>query len=387
MVSTRLVDGRADQSWSGWSLYRVEVHQGPLAPFAGLDRMWKRFERVDTIPYIRTLGSVAVVGDTMVIGVGGYSATSFQYDLRTKTLSRAPLPDWLNTAIFTPPPALAPQGRYIAYLGQLEDGTVRFTVRSWPEGRVIAQSAPVHPRILAPPNGGAIWWQNAEGLYAGFPVSDSGPGWARVEGKLAGGRMDLAWTIFPDVQTLAARAVQPVVPVDSAADRPREDQWARAARLIRRLPPSSFPELPQPFAAELARMGCAVPQSGYTGRRGNVIRGSFGAPGQQDWAALCSRNGVSVILLYWGGPAQCPRELAPSNDSGFLQTVGGGRIGFSRGINTINTYHEYPDEDDSTSVDRDMTLEHDGIDDAFEGKASTVRFCRDGKWISFSGAD
>jgi hypothetical protein len=170
------------------------------------------------------------------------------------------------------------------------------------------------------------------------------------------------------------------------SNQPREDQWVRADRMTPRLPPSAFPALPAAFARELEQLGCTIPQSDYTGGRGNVIHGSFAAAGQQDWAVLCSRNRSSVIFVYWGGPARCPRELAPAEDKGFLQTIGGGRIGFSRGIRTRNTYHVYPSED-SAGVDRDVALEHDGIDDAFEGKASVVRFCRGGTWITFSGAD
>jgi hypothetical protein len=169
--------------------------------------------------------------------------------------------------------------------------------------------------------------------------------------------------------------------------RPREDQWDRAARLTKRLPPSAFPELPKPFAAELEQLGCTIPQSAYSGEeRGNVIQGNFAAPGQRDWAALCSRAGTSVILVFWGGPVQCPRELESAEDKSYLQGLGGGRIGFSRGIRPRNSYHVYPSED-SAGVEREVKLEHDGIDHAFEGKASSVLFCRAGKWISFSGAD
>src|SRR5439155_7746149 len=96
MVSTKLVDGRTTPAWNGWSLSLVEVHQNRLAPVAGVDWLWRGLQRVDTIPHIRSLGTLAVVGDTMVIGVGGYSATAFSYNVRTKELSRTPQPEWLN---------------------------------------------------------------------------------------------------------------------------------------------------------------------------------------------------------------------------------------------------------------------------------------------------
>ena len=128
LVTTRLVDGKASPATNGWPLFLVEVHHNSLAPVQGMDRLWKRFERVDTVPYVRSLGAVAVLGDSMVIGVGGFSNTAFQYDLRTKTLTRSPQPAWLDSAAYTPPAALAPQGQYIAYLANQPDGTTRLVV-------------------------------------------------------------------------------------------------------------------------------------------------------------------------------------------------------------------------------------------------------------------
>ncbi len=32
-------------------------------------------------------------------------------------------------------------------------------------------------------------------------------------------------------------------------------------------------------------------------------------------------------------------------------------------------------------------IEHDGIDDGFDGKASVVRYCRLGEWHTLQGAD
>ncbi len=529
MVSTKLVEGRVGSSPGSWPFYLVEVHHSRLAPIMGLDRLWRGFDRLDTVPHIRSLGSVAVVGDTLVIGIGGSSVTAWSYDVRTKELTRSPAPDWFNSSWVTPPAAFSPDGRFIAYLSQDSD-TTRLTVRSWPEGRVVAQSPPVSPRQLNPPHSGRIMWGNPKELHASFPVFDSGPSIASLHGVVRGDEIEVVkWMIYPDYNDPNVRRpppppeppVQPVAARDSAKDmeagraeaalaraakigrsgdtivlraatliavlrrtpwraqpplpplealdqqltrataevrdsltrrpipmrllvaddfwvktdrgierletwewkepkyflvppdrqlrtldgpwraaevmaeidwylmptsQPREDQWDRAARLTKRLPPSAFPELPKPFAAELEQLRCTIPQSGYGGERGNVIHGNFAAPGQEDWAVLCSRGGASVILVFWGGPVQCPRELGLAEDKSFLQTVGGGRIGFSRGISTRNSYHVYPSED-SAGVEREVELEHDGIDSAFEGKASSVLFCRAGKWISFSGAD
>lgn len=392
MVSTNLVDGRATISSFGWRYYQVEIHHARLAPFIGLDRLWRRFDRLDTVPHIRSLGTVAVVGDTMVIGVGGSSATAWSYNVKTKDLQRSPTPDWLNTAWVTPPPAFSPDGRFIAYLSQDND-TSRLTVRSWPAGRIVVRSPPIHPvqRNGDDYRGGTIMWGNPNELHAHFPVSDSGPSVAYLQGVVRGDRVEVVkWSIYPDYNDPAARRPvpppePPVLPT-AARDTGLEDQWDRAARLTTRLPPSAFTELPKQFAEELEQLGCTIPQSAYTGERGNVIHGNFAARGQEDWAVLCSRGGTSVILVFWGGPAQCARELALAEDKSYLQGLGSGRIGFSRGIRTRDSYHVYPSED-SVGGDRDVKLEHDGIDNAFEGKASSVLFCRAGTWIRFSGAD
>ena len=210
LITTQLVDGKASPATYGWPLFLIEVHHGSLAPVEGMDRLWKRFERVDTVPHVRSLGAVAVLGDTMVIGVGGFSNTAFTYDLRTKALTRSPQPAWLDSGAYTPPASLAPQGQYIVYLANQPDGTTRLTVRSWPDGRVAAQSPPVHLRsFLGPHQGGAIWWQNANGFYARFPVSDSGPSWASVNGRVASNGVELDWKIYPDLNPNSARPPHP----------------------------------------------------------------------------------------------------------------------------------------------------------------------------------
>lgn len=379
LITTRLVDGRASPATNGWPLFLVEVHRGSLAPFQGMDRLWKRFERVDTVPYVRSLGAVAVLGDTMVIGVGGFSSTAFQYDLRTKTLTRFPQPAWLDSAAYTPPAALAPQGQYIVYLANHPDGTTRLAVRSWPDGRVVAQGPPVHVRtFLGPRQGGAIWWQNAASFFARFPVSDSGPSWASVNGRVASNGVELDWKIYPDLNPqTAVEPPRPVAAVEPAADTAR---WAQAEREIVQLPLSKFPELPAAFVRELA--GCTVPQTYMTVRPHNVIHGTFASPQQLDWAVLCSRGGESVIRIWWGGPVQCPRDLGPTSNRGYLQTIGEGKIGFSRYIGTTDFHRESEGDSDKT-----VKLDHDAIEDAFTEKGSTIWMCRNGKWISLSGAD
>jgi hypothetical protein len=63
-----------------------------------------------------------------------------------------------------------------------------------------------------------------------------------------------------------------------------------------------------------------------------VIRGSFIRAGQVDWAALCSRELTSVILIFRNGNPGAIVELARRPDANFLQGIGANQLGFSRAI-------------------------------------------------------
>jgi hypothetical protein len=318
------------------------------------------------------------VRDDSIVGVStqdGYANALFAYDFRHRKLKRSMLPEWYGEVVEQSTPAFSPDGQFLAYVGNDTQGGVTVIVRSWATGIVQARGMP-QPGLTVndPPT---VEWSAGDGFVARYSLGEP-PNAMRVEAR---GRIGQASVLLDTI------AGAPVVASRVDTGPPAETAWSIAARQIRRLPPDSFPEVPKPFIAELDRLGCAVPQSDYSGRRANAIEGSFGAAGQRDWAVLCSREGTSVILVYWGGPAQCPRELRPASDANYLQSLGGGRIGFSRGIYTTKSYHDYEGESDTASVSGDVTLDHDAIEDAFEGKASTVYFCHNGKWVAYSGAD
>src|SRR5208337_2995121 len=60
---------------------------------------------------------------------------------------------------------------------------------------------------------------------------------------------------------------------------------------IRRLPISSFPELPERLQDILNRRGCLIPQSYEAHHPENVIHASLERAGSVDWAVLCSVEG------------------------------------------------------------------------------------------------
>ena len=162
-----------------------------------------------------------------------------------------------------------------------------------------------------------------------------------------------------------------------------QDKWGTADSSTRRLAPSGFRELPESVRAELDRRGCAVPQPWPGTSRVNVIRGRFISGQAVDWAVLCSVNRVSRILVFAGERPDSVVELAASPDRMFLQTVTEDQIGYSRAIAvvTAKAMRKY------LAGECGGEARHDGINDAFVGKASTVRYWCRGKWLELSGAD
>ena len=179
---------------------------------------------------------------------------------------------------------------------------------------------------------------------------------------------------------LAALATAPPVSGQTA------EQWANAAQAIRRLPPAAFPHLPATVRQALEQRGCTVPQTFIDPGPHNVVRGHFARPRQTDWAVLCSRRDTSVVLVFWAGRATVPATLNPAPDATFLQGIGGGAIGFSRvlGVARAARIRRYAKDGGGFLPTR---MDHDGLEDAFAEKGSTIVYWDAGHWLSLDGAD
>jgi len=100
----------------------------------------------------------------------------------------------------------------------------------------------------------------------------------------------------------------------------QDDNWSKAMtntiNKTKRLEPSSFvsESIPDNVINELKKHGCKIPQAAHIPEPHNLISGEFAKKGQKDWAALCSRNLHSSILLIWGGTSTCPSEIASIPD-------------------------------------------------------------------------
>lgn len=160
---------------------------------------------------------------------------------------------------------------------------------------------------------------------------------------------------------------------------------------IVRLSPARFSSLPPSIKRELERRGCTIPQ--YWGAKAplNVISGSFAKAGQKDHAVLCSRDGASEIEVFWGGTARCPSPVPGSNESDetYLQTGSRGDFEYSRAIDearltrlsSIAEYQQYSGSPKAPSNN------HEGIENTYIGKGSTILYCHQGSWVELPGSD
>ena len=405
MLTVRLVDARPVGELQRIILrtsatYAVEVARVPAQSADGASfRDWVRGrlggDRPDTIPAVRVAFRPAVVNDSLVVGLAltaGAGFTAFTYVAATGEVTRSPVPEWFSWEVATDlaMPALSPGGRHIAYVARTRDGAVEAVVRSWPDGRVLARGprgALPAERFPAPAR--AAWTDSLSFAVVYDVVLPRDFARVSVRGRVGDPALRVdsrSW--FPYLDSVRAAARDSAAAESTAAAEARRIVAARLPRLldsavhhVRRLPVAAFPDLPAAFTRELDSLGCAVPQAYYDDAPHNVLRGSFGARGQQDWAALCSRALESVILIHWGGPARCPRELRPGRDVAYLVAFDSVHVGYIRAITTTDHHYEYDYRGDPETALQKVALEHDGILEGISEMGAVVWFCRTGEWV------
>lgn len=176
-------------------------------------------------------------------------------------------------------------------------------------------------------------------------------------------------------------------PRDAAPSTPDISEEAPPAPQIDYLPVAAFPAIPVNVRERLESEGCRIPQVPDFDEPHNVIQGRFASPDQEDWAALCSRDGTSEILVIWGGPVRCEGPLAPGEDRGVLQGNGRGGMDFSRLVTPADPERMLQKQRDYDGPPPPDPLTHQGIEDHFVGKASVIRYCHEGVWLRLRGAD
>jgi hypothetical protein len=160
--------------------------------------------------------------------------------------------------------------------------------------------------------------------------------------------------------------------------------------LIRHLPVSSFPQLPESVAGALNQRGCMIPQTYEAHRPENVVHASLERAGSSDWAVLCSVEGkVSLLVFFDGGSGQdaaAPVVLASTEETDRLQAQpGSGVLGFNWGIDGASP--EQVHEAQSGLAQRPGRVDHDALADAVLEGRTVYRFYAKNVWQALEMPD
>jgi hypothetical protein len=144
---------------------------------------------------------------------------------------------------------------------------------------------------------------------------------------------------------------------------------------LKRLNPSAFPALPKDVQSFLLSGGYTIPQLAVENTPHNVISAPFFKANQVDWAVLASRAGESEILIFQNGSVQQIFRLARRNDDDIR--------------NIQNATPTYIKEHHLSYGGSKLPepLDHNGIDDGLDGKASMVWYFHNQQWLNLQGAD
>jgi hypothetical protein len=148
---------------------------------------------------------------------------------------------------------------------------------------------------------------------------------------------------------------------------------------IRRLPVSSFPELPAAVAGLLNARGCLIPQTYEARHPENVVHASLERAGSSDWAALCSVQGTVSLLVYFASAPSRLLVLAAMPETARLQVHDGtGVLGFNWGIDPATPEHIH--ESQTGMAHRPAKLDHDALADSTVDRRTVYRFYAKNAW-------
>ena len=129
--------------------------------------------------------------------------------------------------------------------------------------------------------------------------------------------------------------------------------------LIRRLPVSSFPQLPAWIQDDLNQRGCMIPQTYEAYGPENVIRGSLEQPGSSDWAVLCSAHRTVSLLVFFGNGEQLTVLAAAPETEHLAINTSSGILGFDWGIDPATP--EQVQEAEADITPGSQLLDHDAL--------------------------
>ena len=149
--------------------------------------------------------------------------------------------------------------------------------------------------------------------------------------------------------------------------------------LIRRLPVSSFPEVPASIKELLKQRGCMIPQTYAAHHPENVVHASLERAGSSDWAVLCSVQGtVSLLVFFASNPAQLV-VLASASETERLQAHDPtGVLGFNWGIDPASPAQI---REAQTGLEhRPPRLDHDALADSVVEHRTIYHFYAKSAW-------
>ena len=156
--------------------------------------------------------------------------------------------------------------------------------------------------------------------------------------------------------------------------------------LIRHLPVSSFPELPEEFALLLNRRGCLIPQTYEAHHPENVVHASLERAGSSDWAALCSAEGTVSLLVYFSSAPGKLLVLSASPETERLQAHDQtGVLGFNWGIDPASP-ERIRDAQSGLAV-HPARRDHDALADSLVEHRTVYHFYAKSAWIMLEMPD
>ncbi len=149
--------------------------------------------------------------------------------------------------------------------------------------------------------------------------------------------------------------------------------------LIRHLPLSSFPGLPDELVALLTQRGCLIPQTYEAHHPENVIHASLERAGSSDWAVLCAERGtVSLLVFFSSSPANL-LVLSAAPETERLQSHDPtGVLGFNWGIDPASP--EQIHQAQAGLVDHPARLDHDALADSVVEGRTIYHFYSKNAW-------
>ncbi len=148
--------------------------------------------------------------------------------------------------------------------------------------------------------------------------------------------------------------------------------------IVRHLPPSSFPDLPDPVANELNQRGCLIPQTYQAHRPENAVHGSFQRAGSSDWAVLCSVKGTASLLVFFDSSVK-PSVLATFQETQRLQVhESDGILGFNWGIDVTSPQGIHDAQNGLSS--RPAPVDHDALADSVVDRKTAYRYFANNTW-------